>query len=100
MASNVSIIKVNRMMKHDDFKHIRQLFKKIVKKKNQQSDDVIVKLSYTFEDENEWFDCRGLGWRGEQITAVFGIEMSANPQAEKDAYDSSGDTNYYSWYYL
>lgn len=97
--ANYEIIKVNKIMKHPHFKHVRDLLKKIVKKKNHQSDDVFIKLSYVYEDEYEWYDCRGLSWRGEQISAVFGIEMSDNPQKIKDAYDSSGDENYYKWYY-
>ena len=95
------IIKVNKKMKHPHFKHVRDLLKKIVKKKNHQSDGVFIKLSYVYdyEDEHEWYDCRGLSYHGEQISAVFGIEMSDNPQKMKDAYDSSGDENYYEWYY-
>lgn len=95
----VEVIKVNRMMKHPDFKHVRDLLKKIVAKKNAQSDSALIKLSYTFEDESAWVDCRGLSWQGEQVAAVFGIEQSNDKAQAKQHYNSSGDENYYMWYY-
>lgn len=90
------VIKVNRMMKHPDFKETRDLFKKIVKQRNKISDDCIITLSYTYEHEYEWYDCRGLPWAGEQITAVFGIELGLG---KKSAYVDSGDESYILWYY-